>query len=175
MTPLNTIEKQHNGYKIKIETHADEDMREPWNEHDGHGIVSDWETRDKRPGELILNSDRHSKRFYDVTATLERARKDGWGLSPESKAALAAKLGRQPTAKEVTAEAVRQDYEHLRGWCNDEWQWLGYTTQIETPDGETIDGASVWGMVSEATAEAESMIEDHQLTLRETAIAECCP
>jgi len=47
----------HKGHTIRISVHADEDMREPWKKHDGYGIVSKWERRDKQPGELILHSD----------------------------------------------------------------------------------------------------------------------
>lgn len=180
---LYTKTKTVDGYTIHIHVHHDEDMGEPWKEHDGHGIVSEWTRRDKQPGELVLVSDRNSKRFYDLAGTLELAKRDGWGIGDKPKlAALAAKLGHKPTAKEIRAEAVRMDYEHLRGWCNDEWQWLGYTTTIETPDGDEIDGDSCWGyesdsdyMLSEAFGNAESEIAKHQTTLRETAIAECVP
>jgi len=171
----------HDGYTVHIHVHHDEDMGEPWKEHDGHGIVSEWIVRGKSPGELVLCSDRNSRRYYDYKATLEIAKKDGWGLCEKSKAALAAKLGRKPTAKEIRHASVMEDYEHLRAWCNDEWSWTGYTTTIETPDGATIEGDSCWGfdgedyMIEEATSAAKHTIETHKTTLRETAIAECVP
>lgn len=169
------------GYKIQITIHHDEHMGPPWEEHDGHGIVSGWERRDKQPGERVLHSDRNSARFYDFAGSLVIAKGDGWGLGDEDKAKLAAKLGRKPTAKEILVQAVEQDFDYLRRWCNDDWQWLGYTTEIETPDGKTIDGDSCWGfdeekyMLSEALSHARHTIEQHQLTERETAIAECIP
>jgi hypothetical protein len=132
-------------------------MGEPWKEHDGHGIVSDWVSRDKAPGELVLNCDGRSKRHYDLKGTLELARKDGWGLGPDDIAKLASKLGRKPT--------VMADYEHLRAWCNDEWVWQGYTTKITSPDGTVTDGDSCWGyddgeyMLSEAIASAKSDVD----------------
>lgn len=174
-------EQTIDGYTVRIDIHQDEDMRAPWEEHDGHGVVSGWGSRDKAPGELVLNSDHRSYRYYDVAATLKIAKRDGWGLSEANKAKLATKLGHKPTRKEITAEAVQHDYEYLRGWCNDEWVWLGYTTEITTPEGKTLDGHSCWGfdeekyMLSEAIDEAKHAIERHKLTMRETAIAECVP
>lgn len=174
-------EQTIDGYTVRIDIHQDEHMGAPWEEHDGHGVVSDWTHRDKAPGELVLISDHRSYRYYDVAATLKIAKRDGWGLGDEGKAKLAKRLGRKPTAKEITAEAVQHDYEYLRGWCNDEWVWLGYITEITTPEGKTLDGDSCWGfdeeeyMLSEAMGCAKHTIERHKLTMRETAIAECVP
>lgn len=167
MQPLDTIETDYKGYTIRVKVYHDDDMGEPWKEHDGHGIVSDWTTRDKAPGELVLNSDGRSKRYYDFAATMKKARSEGWGLTDKDKAALAKKLKRPATAKEVPAEAVQRDYEHLRGWCNDEWHWEGYVTEIDRPDGTRleVDHDSCWGfddsdyMVSEAQGNAESAID----------------
>ena len=108
---------EHAGRQYKAEIHADESMGPPWEEHDGHGIVSDWTTRDKAPGELVLATDGRSRRFYDFSGSCARARAEGWDSAPyntgqESKAAQAAK-------------AARADYEYLRAWCADEWSWCG--------------------------------------------------
>jgi hypothetical protein len=54
----------------------------PWENDCGHGPVSDWERRDKLPGEMILNEDRGSKRFYDFAEACRMARKDKWGFLP---------------------------------------------------------------------------------------------
>ncbi len=53
-----TVEVEHEGFTLRATVHRDDDMREPWREHDGHGIVSEWTSRDKRPGERILNRGR---------------------------------------------------------------------------------------------------------------------
>lgn len=174
------------GYTVHVSIHHDENMGEPWKENDGHGIVSEWVSRSKSPGELVLCSDRSRfKRFYDFSATLELAKRDGWGLNPEAKDKLAATLGRKPTAMEIRVQAVNLDFQYCKGYCNDDWHWLGYTTQIETPQGNSIQGDSCWGfegveggleyMIGEAISQAESEIERHKALLRETAIAECCP
>ena len=171
----------YKGYEIAIETHRDDDMGPPWKEHDGHGIVSDWEHRDKEPGELLLHEDHGSKRYYDFKGTLEIAKRDGWGLGEKAMAKLTAKCGRKPTRKQVIATAVMADFEYLRGWCNDEWQWLGYTTTITTPDGEVLRGDSCWGfdggdyMADEAQSQAEAFIDRHILTVEQTELAEVFP
>lgn len=178
---LDELTETIDGYVVKISINHDENMGAPWEEHDGHGIVSDWESRDKLPSELVLCEDMRSSRYYDFKGTLKLAKRDGWGLNDDAKAKLAKRIGRKPTAKEILVEAVQRDFEYLQGWCNDDWCWLGYTTEIETPNGETIEGDSCWGfddkdyMVSEALSHAKGEIERHKKTMRETAIAECVP
>ena len=66
-----------NGREYQVEIVPDEFHGLPWEENDGHGIVSEWTSRDKRAGELVLNSNRGSKRFYDYAGTLKIAKRDG--------------------------------------------------------------------------------------------------
>ena len=130
-------------------TKHDESMGEPWKEHDGHGIVSDWTNREKKPGERVLSSG-IGNRYYDFAATMRLAKRDGWGLSPDDVAKLAVRLGRQPTAGDITAEAVERDFERLRGWCNDEWHWLGVIVELRsTEDDHLISRDSLWGIESD--------------------------
>lgn len=173
------------GYTVNITVHHDEYHGAPWEENDGHGIVSGWEHRDKRAGERVLNSNHGSKRFYDFAASVELAKKDGWGLSDDAKAELAKKLGRQPTRKQIIAKAVELDFEYLRGWCNNEWHYQGYTTEITTPAGETLDGDSCWGfegtdagekyMLSEAESSARHSVAAHIALVNQTQLAEVYP
>lgn len=172
----------YKGHTITVNVHHDEHMGPPWEEHDGHGIVSDWVRRGKAPGELVLCSDRGLSLYYDYSATMKIAKKDGWGLNDE--AALARKLGRPPTKGEIAHTSVVADYEYLRGWCNNEWHWHGYTLDIESPDGEASRNAdSCWGyddedyMISEAISQGESivdgMISDKAKEQREAFRAAC--
>jgi hypothetical protein len=101
-------------YTFVVRFERDDDMREPWVEHDGHGIVSKWTARDKSPGELILTEDHGSKRYYDYQETLKVARRDGWSCD-------AVLPG--DTAKQKAHKAVMADYDYLRAWCQDEWEW----------------------------------------------------
>jgi len=149
-----TIELNGRTYTVRIESYND--MGAPWEENDGHGIVSEWTTRSKRAGELVLHADRSRRRYYDLSATLKTARADGWGLNDDARAALAARIGREPTKREVVAEAVRLDYEHLRGWCDDEWQWVG----VIVLDDTTGEQSSVWGFESTDTCGLEECAEE---------------
>ena len=113
----------------------------PWKEYDGCGIVSDWTTRDKAPGERILATDRHSRMYYDFAATIAKAKAEGWGLAPPALAELALKLTRRPTRKEIVAEAVERDFRHLYGFANDEWTYVCLeVTEIESGETEYLGG-----------------------------------
>lgn len=175
-TPLDTIETTYKRHTIRVHVHNDDDMGPPWEEHDGHGIVSDWKRHclvDKAPGEMILCEDRGSVRFYDFQATMKKAKSEGWGLGEKETARLAARLGRQPTKGEILHASVMHDYEFLKGWCNDEWRWVGYVTEILGPDGSKLETEhdSCWGfestddgikyMTGEARSIAEHAIDSH--------------
>jgi len=144
---------EHRGYSIKVCYHVDDDSTPPWKQSDGHGPVSDWTSIEaKQPGERVLSKDHGSYRFYHWQEAMATAKKDGWGLTDEAKVKLAKRLGKPVTALrpgEITAEAVQMDFDYLQGWCNDEWHWAGYTTEITTPEGETFDGDSCWGYSSD--------------------------
>lgn len=187
-TPLDTITQEINGYTVRIRVHHDEGMGPPWEEHDGHGPVSDWFYHRpsswascKRPGQRVISKDGHNARFYDWQEATRIAKRDGWGLSDDVKMDLAKKLGRNPTRGEITAEAVRRDFEHLRARCNDEWHWLGYTTTITAPDGTEHDGDSCWGyegktyMIEEAEGSAEAFVANIIETAKATGEALCWP
>jgi hypothetical protein len=169
-----TFEVEAMGFTFRARIEADCGMGEPWKEHDGHGVVSDWTTRDKRPGEIVLASERRSRRYYNVQETMKLARRDGWGLGDDDKASLLERLRRtrvaQPgaggryilqelpgpwkplTRAEITVEAVRRDFEQLRRWCDDQWHWVGLVVELLDADGDAVDGVSdsLWGMESDA-------------------------
>ena len=72
-TDFETITVQGRDFAVMVEP-DDDGMRAPWEEHDGHGIVSEWTSRDKRAGERVLSRDRSSYLYYDVAATMRKAR-----------------------------------------------------------------------------------------------------
>lgn len=96
------------GRRFRLIVEHDGDMREPWKEHDCHGVVSEWTTRKKKPGERILVQGGGSYHYYDVQASMQRACKDWFppGVS-----------------REQVARSVEADFKRLRAWCNDEWHW----------------------------------------------------
>src|SRR6202000_1671996 len=111
----------------------------PWDWSDGHGVVSNWTTRDKYPGERVLASDRSSKRYYDVAETTKIAKRDGWGLGEKELKALATALAREPTKGEIIARAVERDFDYLRRWCNDDWTYVTVAVEhVESGDTEYL-------------------------------------
>lgn len=149
------------GLSFRVSIQPDPDMGPPWEEHDGHGIVSEWRretewhnaraTFSKAPGERMLCRDGRSARFYDFAATMRKARKDGWGLGAEDITKLRAKLGREPTGGDVTAAAVERDFQFLKDWCEDRWSWVYVQVTLLDLDGnETPQSESLGGIESDA-------------------------
>ena len=142
-------------YVVRVE--YDDDADAPWDREDGHGPVSDWTTRAKRPGEWVLNSNRSCKRFYDAQAAQALARRDGWGADGA-------------TQGERAANAVRADFDLLRAWCNNDWCYVGVCVTLMVPDGfgalvESTCGHSVWGI--------ESTSDDYLLETAHDLAEEC--
>lgn len=127
---------EHNGLKFRYEIEPDTCHGPPWKEEGGHGPVSDWERRKKRPHEWILREDRGSYRYYDSKAALETALKDRWG--PKDPAL---------TPRQNAAEAVRRDFEYLRGWCNGDWSYVGVRVILLDVDEEDTEEDAVRGGV----------------------------
>lgn len=154
MYPYETRDIELNGTTYRVEFFHDEGMGAPWEEHDGHGIVSDWETRDKKPGEVIISQDRHSKRFYDVAATMRIAKRDGWGVSDVDTSGM--------TRAQIIALAVQSDMERMRGWCNDDWHWCGVSVFPLTADGDELRSKteSLWGIESDADVYFDEVIDE---------------
>ena len=141
--------------KFNVHFYHDSDMGRPWENADGHGPVRKLRSRDdKRPGERIMASgERHSYVWaYDVQASINLAKKDGWGLSDKARAELVASLKREPTKGEIVAAAVASDFEFLNGWVNDEWHYMGVTVSPVNKRGEVDDSDefahALWGVKS---------------------------
>lgn len=133
------------GRKVRIEWHVDAHMGPPWKECDGHGPVTEWLPRDsKRPGWRVLVSDHGAHRFYDWEEATKIAKREGWGLGIDEFTKLMCELRRVPTAKQVCERAVKNNYEWLWGWCNDEWRWCG----IVVIDIQSDVERSLWGIES---------------------------
>jgi hypothetical protein len=125
------------GCTFAVYFEEDCDTGPPWEECDGHGPVSDWTTRDKHPGEMVLNQDRGSRRFYDFAEACKIARREQWG-------------GFEGTPRQRAAEAAMRDFEYLRAWCNDEWCYVGVIVELldDAGDGTGIE-ESCWGVESD--------------------------
>lgn len=127
---------EHGGRTFRVRFEHDSDHEAPWDDGDGRGIVSDWTTRDKAPGERVLHADGRSKRYFDFAGTVAKARAEGWDTAPY----------KQGTAGERAARAAEQEYEYLRLWCADQWEYVGVTVEQLNSEGEPIREDSLWGV-----------------------------
>ncbi len=131
-----TIDGKELTFAVKFE--HDADAGAPWGNEEGPGPVSDWERRDKRPGELILNSGHHgAKRFYDFAEACRIALREGWDSAPYNEG--------QESKRQQAAKAARADYEYLREWCAGQWQYVGVIVTLLDEDGEETEVSdSLW-------------------------------
>lgn len=135
--------------KFKVEFTDDTGAGAPWENSDGHGVVSDRTTRPKRAGELLLNQDHNSKRYYDFAESCRLALREGWN---------------EATTREQAAEAARADYEFLRAWCNDEWRYVIIDVTLLDEEGEPTEvqdslcGVETWDGYHET--QARTMVDD---------------
>lgn len=120
--------------------HYEDDNTPPWDREDGHGPVTDWVSRDKLPGELVLCRDRRVNRFYDYAEACCIALREGWGVQdPTGK-----------TKRQIAAQAAREDFERLRAWCDNEWSYVGVeVTPYPTDDNPEPHSVSLWGIESD--------------------------
>jgi hypothetical protein len=134
---IDTEEFTHRGFTFVANIYYAEDFGPPWKEHDGHGPVSDWTKRPKGPGEMILHQDCGSYHYYNFAEAVKIAKREGWDAPPYG-----------GTKEERAHRAAMADYQYLRRWCNDDWQWVGISVVLH---GEQDQFAhAVWGIESDA-------------------------
>lgn len=166
------------GLRFRVNFEQDCDYGAPWDECDGHGPVREGRTSSyghasKAPGERVLGTTRWATWFYDVAAATELAKRDGWGLSPQDVADLGKRLGHEPTAGEIRAEAVRQDFEYLRGYLRDDWGYVVVRVVMvndddeETGEPDYLGGVETFKNYHEVTAwdMAGDLAHQHQRAL----------
>src|SRR4051812_45865317 len=117
-----SISAEVDGFALTATIHRDDDSGSPWESEDGHGPVSDWTSRPKRPGERVVTEGPFQKRYYDLEAATALALKDGWGVTG----------GRHKgeTKRAYAARAAEHDFEVLKAWCNDEWWYVGVAVTV---------------------------------------------
>jgi hypothetical protein len=123
------------GFKVVARVEHDPDGGPPWDDGDGNGIVSEWTTRAKRPGERILSTDRNSHRFYDFAATVQRAKDDQWDSPPYNTG----------TKGDRAVRAVERDFKSMAAWCNNKWHY-GYVTVTVSREGVKLASVSTGGL-----------------------------
>lgn len=157
---LSTETRIIDGQVYRINWRHDDTHGAPWEEEDGHGPVSDWTRDAKAPGQRVLCEDHGAKRYYDYAAAVEIAKRDGWDAPPYG----------QGTPGQRAARAATADFERLRRWCENDWQYVGVivTERRTDADGYEYDGpsASLWGIESDAGEYFEEVIKElvHELT-----------
>ncbi len=158
------------GLSIRVSTEHDQDSGPPWEECDGHGPVSDWTTRDKNPGERVISTDRSHKRYYDFAAAMKEAKRDGWDAAPYHAAFP------NETKAQKAARAVEADFEYLRKWCADQWEYLCISVALIDGDGNEIARDSLCGVESfgdywkeQAAEMANCLLSGHEKEIAERA------
>ena len=166
-TDWETITVKGRDFAVMIE--ADESsMGAPWVEYDGHGIVSEWTSRDKRAGERILSQDRGSYRYYDVAATMRKARAEGWDFN-------------QPGSNgQRAARAVEKDFDYCERWARGDWYWAAiFVAPLiadDTPDPDNCDALGgvesfAWEEIARSMAEVMIAAERREATERAAALS----
>lgn len=118
---------EHAGFRFKVDMPNDHDAEHPW-QFDGHGPVSDWTRRAKRPGEMVLCEDRGQRRFYDFQKAVKAARADGWGSQGDEGLTGGAKA----------AKAALADFDRLRRYCADQWGYVAVIVSLVDDEGEDM-------------------------------------
>ena len=127
---------EYKGRTFRLEVDRDEYMGPPWDEHDGHGPVSEWTRRAKHPGEMVLLTDRQYKRYYDFAEAVRIAKKDCWDTKPFG-------VG---TKGERAHKAATADFNYLRRWCNGDWFWATIHVTLLGEDGEEQSDSYLGGI-----------------------------
>jgi hypothetical protein len=159
-----SLHEQH-GRRYRVAFHYDQDHPAPWKDDDGRGIVSEWTTRKKEPGERILHDDHGSYRYFDFAGTVEKAKRESWGV----------KGGRLDgeTAGQYAVRAVEAEYEYLRAWCRDDWHYAGVVVTLLDDENEPTEyteslwGVETWGdyhttVINELVENIEHQLLQHQ-------------
>lgn len=120
------------GHTYTVKTDYDHDTGTPWDNEDGHGVVSEWVRRDKRPSEMVLSRQRGAALYYDFAASTKIAKRDGWGVENSS----------DMTPGQITHTAVMNDFEHLQAWARRDWSYIFVTVTNEDGETRSIGGIS---------------------------------
>lgn len=119
------------GNKFRLYLSYDDCGETPWENDEGHGIVSDWTNRDKKPGELVLCTDRHDiKRFYDFQESMKIAKRDDWNVAP---------FDGHKTKGIQAYKSVMSDFENLKDWCENKWWYAVLHVVLLDENGEETD------------------------------------
>lgn len=126
----------------------DSDCKMPWEDWDGIGVVLSRSYAEKAPHEVLIHKDRHQCWFYDVRASMKKARAEGWGLPETETAGL--------TKKQIIAKAVQKDMDYCREWLEGSRYFVCLKVWAED-DPENVD--YLGGVEYSETGNNEYLIE----------------
>jgi hypothetical protein len=148
-----TVENNGRTYRVTIK--HDQDTCAPWEEFDGmidvERVSYNYGTYcgpSKKPGEYVFHRGDHGCYSYvvDMPRAIEKALSESWGVSEAVRSGVALAKGRPMTEREIAVYAVNQNIEFMRGWCADEWCYVGVCVSLLDEDGEHV--AAAWAIES---------------------------
>lgn len=149
MRAFKTEVVEKDGHLYTVEWFDDYTAEAPWKFSDCHGVVIE-ASRPKHPHELKLGDGY----LYDVRATMEIAKRDGWGADEQGL-----------TLAQAAEIAVRNDFEYLKGWCDGSWHYIGIA--VTRTDGVSVEQikqqknrAALWSVESDAEAYHKLVIDE---------------
>jgi len=148
------------GLCAQVHIASDDDCGPPWEIEDGPvvGIRELGRNENPQPNEHYLYQGGRDKKtyVYDYEASLQVALDDRWGIEGDTTSLSALKIAEY---------AVRDDVNHLRRWCNDEWRYIGVTVTLRGRDERKLSENSLWGIddSTEQWREVATEMINHQL------------
>lgn len=127
---------ERNGLTFRFKCENDDTTGYPWEEHDGHGPVRGGDKSTKLPGERVLG--RNQRWIYDFATAVRIAKRD-W-ICGEPKATVGVRA----------VAAVEEDFERMRQWCDDDWNWVGVVVELLDDEDNVIESDSIWGIESDS-------------------------
>jgi hypothetical protein len=148
MTPIDTFTPAPG---LVARVYYDDEIRNPWDEEDGHISTEYFDRRADVPsGWTVMSTHGRGYWAFDLGAALLKASREGWGLSPDSREYkwIRVKDGhKKPTRSQIRYAAVKADAARMADYINGGWHYVGVSVSREGED-ENYEHA-VWGIESD--------------------------
>lgn len=149
----------HNGRTYRVTIAQDGTGGAPWERSDGNIEVDrvphnygKYCGPSKKPSEYVFHrGNRHCYSYaVDMPRAIKKALIESWGVSDAGQSGVALAKGRQMTKREIAVYAVNENIEFIRGWCADEWTYVGVCVSLLDDNGEPAGehDAALWGIES---------------------------